>query len=89
MVCFIPFVIQANKLYCLILGSTKRISNNDVVNYLMQQTQKQQLLTMSVENLFPYIGFTEENLREYYENPPSGMKIISIFYVTNAINLIH
>jgi len=63
----------------MLVGSTKRISNNEVVNYLMQPTQKQQLLTMGVENVFPYAGFTEDNLREYYENPPAGMYII-IFY---------
>lgn len=57
----------------MILGSTKRISNNDIVNYLMQSAPKQQLSTMGVENLFPYVGFTEDNLREYYENPPAGM----------------
>lgn len=64
-----------------ILGSTKRISNNDIVNYLMQQSPKQQLSTMGVENLFPYAGFTEENLREYYENPPAGIKIIKIYNI--------
>lgn len=60
----------------MILGSTKRISNNDIVNYLMQPAPKQQLSTMGVENLFPYAGFTEENLREYYENPSAGMIMI-------------
>lgn len=44
----------------------------------MQQAPKQQLSTMGVENLFPYAGFTEENLREYYENPPAGIKMINI-----------
>jgi len=60
-------------MYCILVGSTKRISNNDVVNYLLQPTQKQQLSTMGVENIFSYAGFTEDNLREYYENPPAGM----------------
>lgn len=61
----------------MILGCTKRISNNDIVNYLMQPAPKQQLLTMGVENIFSYTGFTEDNLREYYENPPAGMKMIN------------
>lgn len=61
------------------LGSTKRVSSNDIVNYLMQPAPKQQLLTMGVENIFSYAGFTEENLREYYENPPAGMKINSFY----------
>lgn len=39
----------------------------------MQPAPKQQLSTMGVENIFAYAGFTEENLREYYENPPAGM----------------
>jgi len=56
-------------------GSTKRISNNDIVNYLMQPSPKQQLSTMGVENIFPYVGFTEDNLREYYENPPAGIDL--------------
>lgn len=59
--------------YFIILGSIKRVSNNDVVNFLMQPAPKQQLSTMSIENIFPYVGFTEENLREYYDNPPAGM----------------
>lgn len=46
----------------------------------MQPAPKQQLSTMGVENIFPYTGFTEENLREYYENPPAGMKIIYLLY---------
>lgn len=46
------------------------------MNYLIQPAPKQQLSTMSIENIFPYVGFTEENLREYYENPPAGMDII-------------
>ncbi|KAL4120786.1 hypothetical protein QTP88_013408 [Uroleucon formosanum] len=56
-------------------GSTKRISNIDIVNYLMQPAPKQQLSSMGVENIFPYTGFTEENLREYYENPPAGIDL--------------
>lgn len=60
----------------MILGSTKRISSTDIANYLMQPAPKQQLSTMGIENIFPYTGFTEDNLREYYENPPAGMKII-------------
>lgn len=61
----------------VILGSTKRISNVDIINYLMQPAPKQQLSSMGIENIFPYTGFTEENLREYYENPPAGNKIFS------------
>ncbi|XP_029343121.1 probable nucleoporin Nup54 [Acyrthosiphon pisum] len=56
-------------------GSTKRISNIDIINYLMQSAPKQQLSSMGVENIFPYTGFTEENLREYYENPPAGIDL--------------
>ncbi|XP_060868724.1 probable nucleoporin Nup54 isoform X1 [Metopolophium dirhodum] len=56
-------------------GSTKRISNIDIINYLMQPAPKQQLSSMGVENIFPYTGFTEENLREYYENPPAGIDL--------------
>lgn len=67
---------KKNGYYIIILGSTKRISNTDVVNYLMHPSSKQQLSTMGVENIFPYAGFTEDNLREYYENPPAGMKIL-------------
>ncbi|XP_050438374.1 probable nucleoporin Nup54 [Adelges cooleyi] len=56
-------------------GHTKRITNNDLVNYLMQPSPKQQLTTMGVENVFPYAGFTEENLRDYYEHPPAGIDL--------------
>ncbi|XP_050542499.1 probable nucleoporin Nup54 [Daktulosphaira vitifoliae] len=56
-------------------GNSKRVSSNDVVNYLMQPAPKQQLTTMGVENIFPYAGFTEENLREYFENPPAGIDL--------------
>lgn len=74
-------ILEKNNTYfvinCLVLGSTKRVSSNDIVNYLMQPAPKQQLSTMGVENIFSYAGFTEENLREYYENPPAGMKMNS------------
>lgn len=76
----------------MILGGTKRISNNDIVNYLIQPAPKQQLTTMGIENLFAYTGFTEENLLEYYENPPAGMKfnsfkqIIILYIVFYFIN---
>jgi len=56
-------------------GSTKRIPNMDIINYLMQPAPKQQLSSMGIENIFPYTGFTEENLREYYENPPAGIDL--------------
>lgn len=63
------------------IGSTKRISNNDIVSYLIQPTPKQQLSTMGVENIFPYTGFTEENLREYFENPPAGINFFNFQYL--------
>jgi len=59
------------------LGSTKRISNIDIINYLLQPAPKQQLLSMGIENIFPYTGFTEEDLHEYYENPPAGIYIFN------------
>jgi nuclear pore complex protein Nup54 len=59
------------------IGSTKRISNSDIVSYLIQPNPKQQLSTMGVENIFPYTGFTEENLREYFENPPAGINFFN------------
>lgn len=62
-------------------GCTKRISNNDIVNYLMQPAPKQQLSAMGVENIFSFTGFTEDNLREYYENPPVGMKITLLKFI--------
>lgn len=62
----------------MIIGSTKRISNNDIVSYLVQPTPKQQLSTMGIENIFPYTGFTDENLREYYENPPAGKNLLIV-----------
>lgn len=71
------------------IGHTKRITNNDLVNYLMQPSPKQQLTTMGVENVFPYAGFTEENLRDYYEHPPAGLFsyfsykfLVIIFYLS-------
>lgn len=70
----------------MILGNIKRISNNDIVNFLMQPAPKQQLSTMSIENIFPYVGFTEENLREYYENPPAGIDFIfNLLFTWNHI----
>jgi len=38
----------------------------------MQPGPKQQLTSVGIENICSYGGFTEENLREYYENPPAG-----------------
>lgn len=76
---------KINNAFCLNLGGAKRISNNDIVNYLMQAAPKQQLSTMGVENIFPYTGFTEENLREYFENPPAGMKILTFYLIVYII----
>jgi len=78
MVCSVNFDIKKKpNNNCVILGSTKRISNIDIINYLMQPAPKQQLSSMGIENIFPYTGFTEENLREYYENPPAGINIFN------------
>lgn len=54
-------------------GSAKRISANDLFNFLNQPAQKSQITSqLSVENMLPKVGWTEEQLKEYLDKPPAG-----------------
>jgi len=55
-------------------GPAKRISANDLFNFLNQPTQKNQITTqLSVESMLPKIGWSKEQLKEYLDKSPSGV----------------
>ncbi|XP_065216251.1 nuclear pore complex protein Nup54 [Planococcus citri] len=50
-------------------GSTRRIPNSEICNYLLQPMQKQQLVNLGVDNVYTYVAPADE----YLENPPAGI----------------
>ncbi|KAG8277529.1 Nuclear pore complex protein Nup54 [Homalodisca vitripennis] len=54
-------------------GVTKRIQNTEVVTYLRTQGPSQTLTNMGVENVFCFQGPDQDQIKEYLENPPSGI----------------
>ncbi|XP_014249040.1 nuclear pore complex protein Nup54 [Cimex lectularius] len=54
-------------------GQTKRISNTNLTNYLMQMTQKSQLENMGVCRAYPINSPDEEQIKEYLSVPPPGV----------------
>lgn len=54
-------------------GSVHKIPATELATYLLQPTQRQQLSTLGVDNVYPQVALDEEQLKDYYENPPSGI----------------
>ncbi|CAG5135324.1 unnamed protein product [Candidula unifasciata] len=55
-------------------GPAKRVSANDLFNFLNQPAQKNQIATqLMVESILPKVGWTEEQLKEYLDKPPAGV----------------
>lgn len=54
-------------------GSVHKIPATELAAFLLQPTQRQQLSTLGVDNVYPQVALDEDQLKEYYENPPSGI----------------
>ncbi|XP_067000209.2 nuclear pore complex protein Nup54 [Anabrus simplex] len=54
-------------------GQSKRIAATDLATYLLQPTQKQQLTSLGVENVYPQIKPDKDQLDEYLDKPPAGI----------------
>lgn len=55
-------------------GPAKRVSANDLFNFLSGPTQKTQLTSqLNVESMLPKVGWSKTQLTEYLSKPPSGV----------------
>lgn len=62
-------------------ASSRRVPNTDVCSYLLQPMQKQQLVTLGVDNVYPFMSPSEAQLNEYLENTPAGIDFVCFFFV--------
>jgi len=56
-----------------ITGSYRKIPANELVAYLSQAMQKQQLIQNGVEDVFPLVKLDPSQLKEYLDNPPCAI----------------
>ncbi|XP_032675966.1 nuclear pore complex protein Nup54-like isoform X1 [Odontomachus brunneus] len=56
-----------------ITGSYRKIPANELVAYLSQTMQKQQLMQNGVEDIFPLVKLDPSQLKEYLDNPPCAI----------------
>ncbi|XP_020296995.1 nuclear pore complex protein Nup54-like isoform X1 [Pseudomyrmex gracilis] len=56
-----------------ITGSYRKIPANELVAYLSQAMQKQQLMQNGVEDIFPLVKLDQSQLKEYLDNPPCAI----------------
>lgn len=56
-----------------ITGSSRKIPSNELVAYLSQNIQKQQLTQMGVENIYPQVKLDPTQLKDYLDNPPCSI----------------
>ncbi|KAK3913364.1 putative nucleoporin Nup54 [Frankliniella fusca] len=54
-------------------GSVHKIPATELATFLLQPTQRQHLVTLGVDNVYPQVALDEDQLKDYYENPPSGI----------------
>lgn len=54
-------------------GSVHKIPATELATFLLQQSQRQQLSTLGVDNVYPQVALDEDQLKDYLENPPSGI----------------
>ena len=56
-------------------GATRRLSATEVFNYLNQNNIRSQLTNnLAVENIIPKTGMTNDQYKQYLENPPAGKR---------------
>lgn len=53
-------------------AATRRIPNNEICSYLLQPMQKQQLVNLGIDNVYPFMAPNDSQLNEYLENSPHG-----------------
>jgi nuclear pore complex protein Nup54 len=84
---FIKVVFYINQRVSQLNEQTTRVLSQEVVNFLNKQevasglltglkttqTVKQQLDQMSVVNVLPMVGFSDEELKNYLDKPPAGL----------------
>ncbi|XP_057340527.1 nuclear pore complex protein Nup54 [Microplitis mediator] len=56
-----------------VTGSVRKIPANELVGFLSQPVQKQQLTSLGVENMFAQVKLDAAALKEYLENPPCAI----------------
>ncbi|KAK0092784.1 hypothetical protein PV326_000609 [Microctonus aethiopoides] len=56
-----------------ITGISRKIPSNELVGYLTQTLQKQQLTSIGVENIYAQVKFDPSQLKEYLDNPPCSI----------------
>ncbi|XP_043276307.1 nuclear pore complex protein Nup54 [Venturia canescens] len=56
-----------------VTGSSRKIPANELVAYLSQSVQKQQLTQIGVDNIFPQVKLEPSQLKEYLDNPPCSI----------------
>lgn len=54
-------------------GQVKRIPNSDLVSFLLQPTQVNQLKQMGVSDCYPFHCPDKDQISEYLDNPPAGI----------------
>ncbi|XP_011299780.1 nuclear pore complex protein Nup54 [Fopius arisanus] len=56
-----------------VTGSSRKIPASELVAYLSQTIQKQQLTQIGVDNIFSQVKLDPSQLKEYMENPPCSI----------------
>ena len=54
-------------------GTSRKIPANELFAYLTQTMQKQQLVQMGVENVYPLVKLEPSQLKEYLDSPPCSI----------------
>lgn len=58
-----------------ITGAPRKIPANELVTYLSQPMQKQQLMQNGVEDILPLVKLDPAQLKEYLDNPPCSIDL--------------
>ncbi|XP_051166872.1 nuclear pore complex protein Nup54 [Leptopilina boulardi] len=56
-----------------VTGTSRKIPANELFAYFTQTMQKQQLVQMGVDNIYPFVKLEPTQLKEYLENPPCSI----------------
>ncbi|XP_039289156.1 probable nucleoporin Nup54 isoform X1 [Nilaparvata lugens] len=54
-------------------GALKRVSHNEIVNFLLQPMQKQQMINMGADHIYPFVAIDADQLKEYLDTAPAGI----------------
>ena len=66
-------------------GTARRVPASDVYKAITSNASiKQQLNNLCIENLITKLAFDQEQLQQYLDNPPAGMRNLS-----NLYNMLH